>query len=133
MQMRPARRFIAKAGWREIGGRRIYFRSKMEANFARHLEWRKKAGIILEWEYEPETFYFEGLKRGKNNYKPDFRITNTDQTHIYFEVKGYMDARSKTLLNRMTKYHPGIILELIDKDRYREIARWAGIMTDGWE
>ena len=53
-----------KAGWREIAGRRIYFRSRWEANYARYLQWLKDRGEIVDWEYEPETFWFEKIKRG---------------------------------------------------------------------
>ena len=53
-----------KAGWREIGGQRIYARSRWEANYARYLEWLRANGSIAKWEHEPETFWFEGIKRG---------------------------------------------------------------------
>lgn len=127
------RRFTAIAGWREIGGKRIYCRSRMEANYARYLEWWKtNAGVIVEWEHEPETFYFEGLKRGKNNYKPDFKVTLLDGRVYYVEVKGYMDARSKTVLKRMAKYHPDVTVQLVDKKAYAGISKKAA-MFEGWE
>lgn len=53
-----------KQGWREVGGKRCYFRSKWEANYARYLQWMKDQGKIAEWEHEPETFWFEAIKRG---------------------------------------------------------------------
>jgi hypothetical protein len=104
----------------------------MEANYARYLEFLKVQGEISEWEHEPETFYFEGLKRGKNNYRPDFRVTQNDGTIYYVEVKGYMDARSRTVLKRMAKYHPNIRVQVVDSKRYRVIARNAGAFSD-WE
>lgn len=124
---------VWKAGWREIGGKRCYFRSRWEANYARYLEWQKRRGDIAEWEYEPTTFYFEGLKRGKNNYKPDFLVMANDETKRYHEVKGYMDKRSKTLLDRMRRYYPDVPLEVIDGKRYRGIARTAARIVPGWE
>lgn len=45
-----------KGGWREVGGKRIYARSRWEANYARYLELLKTSGEIAEWEHEPERF-----------------------------------------------------------------------------
>ena len=63
----------------------------------------KDQGEILKWEYEPETFWFEKIKRGVRTYTPDFKVTEKDGSIIFHEVKGYMDARSKTKLKRMKK------------------------------
>ena len=40
-----------KAGWREIGDKRCYFKSAWEANYARYLQWLKENGRIIDWEY----------------------------------------------------------------------------------
>jgi len=61
-------------GWRVIGGIRKYYRSKWEANYARYLEWLKSKGEIQGWLHEPETFWFDGIKRGCLSYLPDFRV-----------------------------------------------------------
>ncbi len=103
-----------KAGWREIGGIRKYYRSRWEANFARYLESEKQAGRITKWEHEPQTFWFEGIRRGTTNYLPDFRLTFPDG-HIEFrEVKGWMCPKSITKLRRMAKYHPEVIITVVD-------------------
>lgn len=107
-------RAIWKQDWAEIGGKRNFYRSRWEYRFALYLEFMKKHGKIMEWEHEPETFYFEGIKRGTNNYKPDFRVTFPTGNTEWFEVKGYMDAKSKTKIKRMAKYHPQIVLRVID-------------------
>lgn len=113
------------------GGRRPdlgdrYFRSRWEANYARYLNY---AGI--EWTYEPETFWFESIKRGCRSYTPDFWIPSLGCFH---EVKGWMDAKSKTKLARMKKYHPTVKIVIIDKAWF-ESARKNGLqsLVPNWE
>lgn len=122
-----------KAGWREIGEKRIYARSAWEANIGRMLEWRRKLGDISDWEHEPMTFWFEAIRRGVRSYKPDFRVTNNDGSQHFIEVKGWMDARSKTTLRRMKKYHPSIQIDLIDSKRYRALNNQLRMVIEGWE
>lgn len=104
-----------KQGWYEIDGQRFFFRSRWEVNYACYLHVLRRAGHILKWEYEPETFWFDRIKRGTNNYTPDFRLTFPDGKIEYHEIKGWMDDRSRTKLNRMRIYHPDVKLVLIDK------------------
>ena len=62
--------------------------SKMEANFAEELEWRKKAGEIKE--IIPQfKIDLKGLQ-GKHvcNYYVDFKVINSDDSITYYEVKG---------------------------------------------
>lgn len=122
-----------KAGWREIGGKRNYYRSRWEANYARYLEWLKVRGEISEWKHEPETFWFDSIKRGVRSYLPDFRVWEVNGSSNLHEVKGWMDARSKTTLKRMAKYHPEEKITLIREKDYNAIARTVGRMIDGWE
>lgn len=121
-----------KKGFRDDIG--ISVRSAWEANYARYLNWLiAKDGKIEKWEYEPETFWFEKIKRGCRSYKPDFRITFTDGKVEYHEVKGWMTPRSKTALKRMSKYHPSVKIVLIDSKRYRAIDRTARLLIENWE
>lgn len=122
-----------KAGWRDIGGKRCYFRSRWEANYARYLDFLKRNNQISDWEHEPDTFWFEEVKRGVRSYLPDFKVYNIDETHEYHEVKGWMDAKSKTKLKRMAKYHPSIKMVLIDGPVYKSIAKSARTLIKGWE
>ena len=120
------------------GGKRddldgLYLRSSWEANYARYLNFLLAHDEIVSWEYEPDTFEFEGIKRGTRFYTPDFKITNTDGSVEYHEVKGYMDARSKTKLKRMAKYHPDIKIVLINKPVYYAIARDIASFIPEWE
>jgi hypothetical protein len=122
-----------RAAWREIGGKRKFYRSRWEANYARYLEFLKDSKHIKDWSHEPKTFWFEGVKRGCVSYLPDFCVTELDGTEAYHEVKGWMDARSKTKLKRMRKYHPDVKLIVIDKKAYTEIERKLGVVIPGWE
>jgi hypothetical protein len=122
-----------KAGWREIGGQRKYFRSKWEANYARFLQLLVANGKILSWEHEAVTFWFDGIKRGACSYLPDFRVTENDGSVVFHEVKGWMDARSKTKIRRMAKYHPSVKLIVIQAKEYKEISRKVGGLCVGWE
>jgi hypothetical protein len=80
----------------------------------------KSNNQIKEWEHEPETFWFDKIKRGTNNYKPDFRVTLLNDNLEYHEVKGYMDAKSRTKIKRMGIYHPQIKLRVIESDWFRK-------------
>lgn len=121
----PATRYYQKykGGWAEVGGKRIYFRSKWEINYARYLEWLKFEGAITGWEFEPETFFFEGVRQGHTSYLPDFKVTYPDGTHAWHEVKGWMDAGSKTKLARMAKFYPDEKIYVVDSEVYKDIER----------
>ena len=122
-----------RSGWREIGGKRIYFRSAWEANYARFLELEKARGVISGWEHEPETFWFEKIKRGVRSYLPDFRVTKSDGSIEYHEVKGWIDDKSKTKIKRMRIYHPGVKLVVISTPIYKGIEKLMKTSIEGWE
>jgi hypothetical protein len=122
-----------KAGWREVGGQRVYFRSRWEANYARYLQWLKERGEIYEWEHEPHTFWFEGIKRGCVSYLPDFRVTENSSERVYHEVKGWMDDRSKTKIKRMAKYYPGVKLIVINSRQYKALQKTMRSLVREWE
>lgn len=103
-----------KQGWYTIGTRRIFMRSRWEVNYAFYLEWLAKLGEVKTWDYEPETFWFEGIRRGTTNYTPDFKVVLKDGSVEFHEVKGWMDARSRTKIKRMKKYHPAVRLVVRD-------------------
>jgi len=101
-----------------------YFRSAWEANFARYLNLLQSNGNIHHWEYEPDTFWFEAIRRGTRSYLPDFKVWDTaDAEPYYYEVKGWMDAKSKTKLKRMAKYHPGIKVIVFGKKEYTDLRK----------
>lgn len=111
--------------------RKFYVRSVWEYNWACYLEFLKQNKEIQEWEHEPDTFWFNKIKRGIRSYLPDFKITKNDGSIVYHEVKGYMDAKSKTKIKRMAKYHPDVELEVIDKKRYNSVKKWSKVIK-GW-
>jgi len=122
-----------KSGWREIGGARKFYRSRWEANYARYLNWLLELGEIADWEHEPETFWFDGVRRGCVSYLPDFRVLENDGRVVYHEVKGWMDSRSKTKIRRMAKYHPAVRLIVVAEKQYKEIERKVSAIIAGWE
>lgn len=124
---------IPMHSWAEIGGKYRYFKSRWERNYCRHLEWLKSLGEIRDWDYEPKTFWFEGIKRGVVSYRPDFLVTMNDGSEEYHEVKGFFDAKSKTKIKRMAKYHPGVKLIVIDGEVYRSLERNTAFLVKGWE
>jgi len=127
------RKIRGKAGWRTVGRKKVWFRSRWEANVARYFQYLKQQGRVRRWEHEPETFWFEGIKRGCVSYLPDFRVTWPDGGISYVEVKGYMDSKSKTKLKRMAKYFPEVELILIDQNYYSDIERNFKDLIKGWE
>lgn len=119
-----------KRGWWTNGTKRYFMKSSWEKNYADYLDFLIKCKEIKDWEYEADTFWFEGLKRGVLSYKPDFKVFKQDGTIEYHEVKGWNDAKSQTRLKRMAKYYPTIKVELIDAKRYRGIMKNFGRKTN---
>lgn len=123
---------------RTKGGRRPdlenrYFRSSWEANWARYLNFLKQQGQITGWDYEPDVFEFQPIKRGSRFYTPDFKVYHDTGSYEYHEVKGWMDQRSRTKLKRMAKYYPQVKIVLVEKALYTDVARKIGKMLPGWE
>lgn len=111
-----------------------YFRSAWERNFARYLNLLQANGDIHHWDYEPDTFWFEAIKRGVRSYKPDFKVWDSKGAEpYYYEVKGWMDAKSKTKLKRMAKYHPEIKVILFGKKEYNDLQKKLSKVIRGWE
>lgn len=119
-----------KQGKYDINGTEYFFRSKWEANYALYLDWLKKKKEIKDWLYEKDTFWFEQIKRGCRSYKPDFKIINYNDTIEYHEVKGWMDSKSKTKINRMRIYYPKIKLIVIQEKEYNALKKWGSLF--GW-
>jgi hypothetical protein len=85
--------------------------------FLEKLKLEKK---ILDYEHEPQGFWFEGIKRGVRSYLPDFRVQHLNGTYEFVETKGYMDSKSQTKMKRMAKYHPNIKLRLVDSEWFKK-------------
>lgn len=113
--MKPNFTGVSTAGRAEDLGE-TYFRSMWERNFARFLKYTGEA-----FAYEPKTFWFDGVRRGTNSYKPDFQSLKTPR--LWYEVKGYMNARSRVALQRMKKYYPGETIVIIEREWFRAAKR----------
>ena len=122
-----------KAGWREIGGTKKYYRSRWEANYARVLERLRVRGEIKSWAHESDVFWFEGVNAGCVSYLPDFRVVNSDDSVEFHEVKGWMDAASKEKIQRMAKYHPSTKLVVVDSRQYKKLHGTLSAEIEGWE
>lgn len=119
------------SGWIRSGAGIWYrMRSMMEMNYSRYLDFLIRQKQIRSWRYEPDTFWFEGIRRGTNSYKPDFLIEHLDGSLEYVEVKGYLDAKSVTKLRRMKIYHPHIKLRYVDKQAFKAVARWCKVIPN---
>jgi hypothetical protein len=121
------------SGWRVVGGKRIYFRSRREYNYSLFLQWKLERGEIISFEHEPETFWFEGIRRGTCSYLPDFKIKQKDESIVYCEVKGFMDSKSKTKLKRMAKYHPHIKIFLAGDSWFKANEKRLSQLIPHWE
>ena len=104
-----------KKGWYTSGDRKYYLKSSWELKYAQFLDKELSNGKMKRWEYEPDTFWFEKIKRGVRSYTPDFKVEHLNGKVEYHEVKGYLDSKSKTKLNRMRIYYPDIEMKLIDR------------------
>lgn len=83
--------------------------------------------------HEPNTFWFEGIKRGVVSYLPDFLVLENDGKSYYVEVKGYMDAKSKTKIKRFAKYYPKERLIVIDSKWFKRNNPMMRKLIKGWE
>lgn len=106
-------------GWLEIDGKRMYLKSLWEKRYCLYLSFMKKHSHIIDYWYEPDTFWFEGIKRGTNNYKPDFKVEFPSGVSEYFEVKGYETSKDRTKYKRMSKYYPNIKLSVVGKEWFK--------------
>ena len=90
--------------------------------------------IIHKWEFEPDTYWFHEIKRGTRTYLPDFKIWENEHSEPYYmEVKGWMDAKSKTKLKRMAKYYPNVKIVLVHVKEYNELKKKMSKILKGWE
>ena len=117
---RKTRVFKSTQRWEVVCDKKFYCRSSWELRFAKHLQHLKECNVIQDWDYEPETFWFDEIKRGTRSYKPDFKVTETSGAYYWVEVKGYMDAKSVTKIRRFKKYFPNERLVIIDEKWFKK-------------
>jgi len=118
-----------KRGTYDINGKKIFFRSKWEANYALYLDFLIKQKEIKKWEYEPKKFIFEQIQSGTRSYTPDFKIIKNNNNIEWHEVKGHMTASGKTKIKRFKKYYPEEKLILIEEEEYNAIKKWSKLLN----
>lgn len=116
----------------DLGG--VFFRSSWEANYARYLNLLQRMKIVEVWEFEPRTFWFDGVKRGVISYLPDFCVKyRNDPVPEYVEIKGWVTPKDRTKWKRMAKYHPDVKLTIVREKEYLSIQnKWSGAIPE-WE
>lgn len=123
-----------KARWRKIGDKKIFLRSRWEANYARYLEYLKQNKRIIDWDYETQTFLF---KNGREDrcfaYVPDFEILTKSRDVVFHEVKGWYDERSRIKIKKMRQEYPSITLKLIRERQYKKIKEKYANKIPNWE
>ncbi len=105
-----------KQFWAIVGDKKVFFRSTWEYYYAIFLQKLKQEGKIKDWQHEPETFYFDGIKRGCVSYMPDFKILHLNDSIEYSETKGFMSSKCATKIKRFKKYYPNLPLRVVDKE-----------------
>lgn len=125
-----SRSFRKQIGWSHVADRKIYFRSSWELKFAKYLQWLKEQKLILEWEHEPQTFWFEKIRRGTRSYLPDFKVFRHDGTHYWVEVKGFFDRKSLTKIKRFRKYYPNEELIIVDSEWFSKNGKTHPILKE---
>lgn len=119
MSMRALLAGIVEANETEYRG--VTMRSKLEADFARHLD-----DLGVEWIYEPAIYGPKG-----SGYLPDFRVDREDGPH-FFEVKPTL-AEVPLAQRRMEvilRWHPDATLIVVCAETSVWFAREPG---QGWE
>jgi len=105
--------YNAQPGWAVVGGKRYYFRSKLERRWAQYLEFLKTQGAIWDWFYELTKFEFEKIRSGVVFYTPDFEVWDDENTQLFHETKGHLHQKDITKFRRMQKYYADEVLVLV--------------------
>ena len=120
-----------KGGVRKDVHPTYYFRSPTEANFARILQYHS-----IDYKFEERSFSFIGYKTGPHVYIMDFEILSLPRKHKneapeglvpgFYEIKGYMDGKSRNKLRRLKKHYPDehsrTCVVVYDKYRKKDMA-----------
>lgn len=100
-------------------------RSRLEADFARHLD---EQGIS-DWQYEPQTFGPRG--RG---YIPDFLIRSGTTGRTYVELKPTIEQAeaAKARMEVIWELYPSAVLLVVSAEGSRWFARVRGAEWESW-
>ena len=121
-------------GWRTIGGKKNYFRSLWEMNYAYYLQWLKDNKEIKDWDYETTNYPFpkEDYKAGPFYYVPDFDVIENSDLLRIVEVKGYMNTASKKKIKRFKKHYPKLPIEIVDGTWFKANTPMLSGVVPGW-
>jgi len=59
-------------------------------------------------------------------------VIHSNQGEEFVEVKGYMDAKSKTKIKRMAKYHPTVRLRVVTKEFFTKNGKMLKAVLKDW-
>jgi hypothetical protein len=96
------------------------------------LNWSIALGLVLRWKYEDLTFEFP-VPKGSKFYTPDFHVWLPNGESEFHEIKGYMDAKSKTKLGRMQTHYPQHHIKVIGKVEYAAVRDSVAALIPHWE
>ena len=98
----------------------ICFYSTWEANIARVLTL-----MNINWQYSPKIFDL-----GKHTYRPDFYLPDSN---LFLEVKNYMNDYSRERDRLFRQKYPNIKLEIISKEKYKQLESVFKPLIYKWE
>jgi hypothetical protein len=119
-------------GWLEIDEKRMYLKSNWEKRYCLYLSFMKKYNHIVDYWYEPDTFWFKDIKRGTTSYLPDFKVQFPSGNIEYIEIKGYETAKDRTKYKRMAKYYPDVKLRVIGGEWFKNNASILKKVLPSW-
>lgn len=94
--------------------------SNYEYDYALYLDYLYDSGEIAGWIRNTTQFGFseeiEVRGRKQRSYRPDFLVFLKDGSYEIHEVKGWMNDRSKTVLEQFSKDYSTLTLKIITKD-----------------
>lgn len=73
------------------------------------------------------------MLNGPKFYTPDFKVVYPDGSMEYHEIKGWMDQDSILRSRAMKVDHPRVIVKLIDRTKFKRIAKRYAKTIPGWE
>lgn len=125
-----------KKGWRTIDGRKNFYRSLYEINYAHYLTWLKSKNEIKDWEHEPRNFKFpkDTYKTRPFQYLPDFLVHHNDGTRQWIEVKGVWKPIDQKKRSRFHKHFPEEgTLKVVDSKWFSAANRQVKFLVPNWE
>jgi len=79
----------------------------------------------INWQYSPKIFDL-----GKHTYRPDFYLPDSN---LFLEVKNYMNDYSRERDRLFRQKYPNIKLEIISKEKYKQLESVFKPLIYKWE